>query len=376
MKSKILEFIQRNPDTWEQRLNEKLIHTKHSDSLVCFKYASEADFSDPLVCEARGIIIDLDEHEVVCWPFDKFFNLQEQYAAVIDWNSAKVLEKIDGSMIKLFWYKEAWRFATSSTCDAKDASIQGHNDITYADIISRAENIGDIPFSKLNKDYTYIFELVSPQNQIVIRYEKTLLFYLAARNNKTGEEVDNELPGFIKPKSYSLRTLEECVEAAETLNDGNAIEKEGFVVVDKNHNRVKIKSPAYVAMHRMAANRVFTAKRMAELFCSGEDFSKLAKDFPADAHIIKYYDWQFEEMRYKAENMMIYTRRLYEEYDHDRKAVAMMIKDSPYAWAGFKAIGNEKSIDDIMKLVVPSNAEKLISEYSYFNNAKDGDDGD
>ena len=229
---------------------------------------------------------------------------------------------------------------------------------------------------RLNKDYTYIFELVSPQNQIVIRYEKTLLFYLAARNNKTGEEVDNELPGFIKPKSYSLRTLEECVEAAETLNDGNAIEKEGFVVVDKNHNRVKIKSPAYVAMHRMAANRVYTAKRMAELFCSGEDFSKLAKDFPADAHIIKYYDWQFEEMRYKAENMMIYTRRVYEEYDHDRKVVAMMIKDSPYAWAGFKAIGNEKSIDDIMKLVVPSNAEKLISEYSYFNNAKDGDDGD
>ena len=76
---------------------------------------------------------------------------------------------------------------------------------------------------RLNEDYTYIFELVSPQNQIVIRYEKTLLFYLAARNNKTGEEVDNELPGFIKPKSYSLRTLEECVEAAETLNDGSLL---------------------------------------------------------------------------------------------------------------------------------------------------------
>ena len=46
----------------------------------------------------------------------------------------------------------------------------------------------------------------------------------------------------------------------------------------------------------------------------------------------------------------------------------MRIKDSPYAWAGFKAIGNEKDINDIMKMVVPSGAEKLISEYSYANN--------
>ena len=365
MKSKILEFIEKNPDTWELELNERLIHTKHSDNLVCFKYATEADFSDPLVCEARGIIIDLDEHQVVCWPFDKFFNVQEQYAADIDWRSAKVLEKIDGSMIKMFWYKDAWRFATSSTCDAKDAAIQGYKDLTYSEIISKSENFRDIPFDKLNKDYTYVFELVSPLNQVVIRYDETILFYLAARNNKTGEEVDNELPGFIKPKSYLLSTLEECVEAAESLNDGDEIEKEGFVVVDENHNRVKIKSPVYVAMHRMATSKVFTSKRMAELFCSGEDFSKFAKDFPSDAHIIKYYDWQFEEMRHKAEDMMLYARRLYEEYDHDRKAVAMMIKDSPYAWAGFKAIGNEKSIVDIMKVITPSNAEKLITDYSH-----------
>ena len=107
MKPRILEFIKNNPDTWEEKLNEKFIRTNHNGDLVCFKYATEADFSDPLVCEARGIIIDVVQRVVVCWPFDKFFNVQEQYAADIDWNSARVLEKIDGSMIKLFWYKGA-----------------------------------------------------------------------------------------------------------------------------------------------------------------------------------------------------------------------------------------------------------------------------
>ena len=368
MNSKILEFIENNTDSWEEKLNARLIRISRNGDLACFKYMAEADFSDPLVCEARGIMIDVVQLSVVCWPFDKFFNVQEQYAADIDWNSARVLEKIDGSMIKLFWYKGAWRFATSSTCDAGNAPVPGYKDLSYADIINKAENIAEIPFDKLNKDYTYVFELVSPFTQVVIRYDVTLLFFLAARNNKTGEEADNELPEFKKPESYLLTTLKDCMEAADNLNDGEDIEKEGFVVVDARHNRVKIKSPAYVAMHRMSTNRVFTAKRMAELFCSGEDFYKLAKDFPEDAHIIKYYDWQFAELKARAEDMMLYARHLYEEYDHDRKAVAMMIKDSPYAWAGFKAIGNEKDINDIMKMVVPSSAEKLISEYSYANN--------
>ena len=46
------------------------------------------------------------------------------------------------------------------------------------------------------------------------------------------------------------------------------------------------------------------------------------------------------------------------------KAVAIAIKDSPYAWAGFKAIGNNKDASDIIALLVPSNVEKLIREYS------------
>jgi hypothetical protein len=266
-------------------------------------------------------------------------------------------------MIKLFWYKGAWRFATSSTCDAKDAAIPGYNELTYADIIARAENVNEIPFEELNKDYTYIFEIVSPLSQIVVRYEMTALFFLTARNNLTGEELDTELLQFRRPRSFALKSMNECLDAALALNKGDEIEDEGFVVVDGKHNRVKIKSPSYVAMHRISTNKVFTAKRMSELFCNGEDLSKLAKDFPANAHIIKYYDWQFAEMKHKTEDMMLYSRRLYEEYDHDRKAVAMTIKDSPYAWAGFRAIGNDKDITDIMAVLAPANVEKLIVEY-------------
>lgn len=368
MGSRLLYYIKHNPDNWEQEINDRLIRTSHNGNLVCFKYGIEADFSDPLVCEARGIIIDVKHQTVVCRPFDKFFNVQEQYAADIDWNTAKVLEKIDGSLIKLYWYNGKWTFATSSTCDASEASVAGYKGVTYRDIIARADNYSRIPFDDLNKNRTYLFELVSPMTQVVIRYDKTLLYYLTCFDNMTGEEVDVDLiEEFKRPRSFPLKTIDECISAAMELNRDSEedIKDEGFVVVDGLHRRIKIKSPAYIALHRAVTNKVFTVKRMTELYQQGADFVKLAKDFPNEARIIKYYDWQFEEVRHNINEMAGYARALYEEYDHDRRAVASEIKDSPYAWAGFAAIGNDKSVEELMQVLSHSKLEKLITEYCY-----------
>lgn len=173
MGSRLLYFIRHHPDNWEKELSQRHIRMRRRGNLVCFKYGTEADFSDPLVCEARGIIIDINNQIVVCRSFDKFFNVQEQYASDIDWNTARVLEKIDGSLIKLYRYNGKWIFATSSTCDASEASIAGYKDLSYHDVIVGADNYGKIPFDDLNKDHTYLFELVSPMTQVVLKYDKT-----------------------------------------------------------------------------------------------------------------------------------------------------------------------------------------------------------
>ena len=55
-----------------------------------------SDFSNKAVCQARGIILRKTDNKIVCWPFEKFFNYGEKYASSINWDSAKVQEKIDG----------------------------------------------------------------------------------------------------------------------------------------------------------------------------------------------------------------------------------------------------------------------------------------
>jgi hypothetical protein len=55
---------------------------------------------------------------------------------------------------------------------------------------------------------------------------------------------------FDTPTLFYLRTLDDCVEAARML----PWDDEGYVVLDKYFNRIKIKSPEYVKIHRLAPN--------------------------------------------------------------------------------------------------------------------------
>jgi hypothetical protein len=100
--SHICRFISEHPN-WERLLKEDyFIKVRREGALAIFVYGYDCDFSNPIVQEARGIIIDTERREVVCWPFRKFGNYNESYADDIDWENARVLEKVDGSIIKLW----------------------------------------------------------------------------------------------------------------------------------------------------------------------------------------------------------------------------------------------------------------------------------
>ena len=100
MKLKIQEFIS-NHSNWQELLSNAPYNLKisYKNGLYCFKYNQiSSNFNNPIVCEARGLILDSKTFEVVCCPFFKFFNIDEPHAAKIDWeNGVSVSEKIDGS---------------------------------------------------------------------------------------------------------------------------------------------------------------------------------------------------------------------------------------------------------------------------------------
>ena len=215
--SLIANLIRHNPDNWREILREKGIAFRTDGTLASFNYRISADFFDPVVQEARGIILDMENLDVVCYPFRKFGNYGEPYIDDIDWNTARVLEKVDGSIMKVYWYDGRWCLATNSTINADNTPVS-NTDKTFGGLFREAAENQGLDFDVLDKNKTYIFELTSPYNKVVVDYGETpKIWHLGTRDNITGQESEENI-GIVKPKEYLLSNLDSCIEAVKMMN--------------------------------------------------------------------------------------------------------------------------------------------------------------
>lgn len=328
---KIQEFIKQN-DNWEQILAEKpyCLKIKKDDEYTLLSYDQiKSDFYNEIVRECRGIILENKTLEPVCIPFYKFGNYGEGYVPNIDWNSARTQEKVDGSLIKVWFHNGKWRVSTNGTIDAYKCEI-GQVDLLkldcpykyFGELFDKAkENVG-LDFEKLNKDYTYMFELVSPYNKVVIEYKEIAIYHIGTRNNRTLEELDIDI-GVKKPQQFTLYTLEECLESASKL----PYNEEGYVVVDKDWNRIKIKSPQYVAVHHIKNNGDVNIASIVQLIRTNEigEFLTYFAEYTNNVNIIKS----------KINNILLSLNNgLLEIKDKEfatQKDFALAVKDRPFS---------------------------------------------
>lgn len=282
-KLRIQWFIEQNQN-WEEILKEKpycLNITRDSlfgRNLVMFKYNQiESDFMNPLVRECRGLILDEDTLEKISIPFFKFGNAGEAYCPEIDWKHCWVGSKIDGSLIKIVKLGDDLLISTNGTIDAFKAPLAeqlGCNAKSFGELAVEALKADHLTLDSLKdlleEGKTYMFELTSPYNKVVVTWHETRLYFLGARDNETLQETyfsDHHLSCVFKtPEVYSLRSLDECIKAASILG----CDEEGYVVCDKNFNRVKVKSPLYVSLHHMSNNHTMTYERGLEIVRKNE----------------------------------------------------------------------------------------------------------
>ncbi len=296
-------------ENWEELLAAEPynILIKKEDGFVIFNYNQlSSDFSNEIVCEARGIIFKEGEWEYpVCHAFDKFFNYGQDCCDELDWSSVTVSEKIDGSIMKLWCHNDCWHLSTNGLIDAETASIGDVRKENFAQVFWEALgwrmpggwkdmlSVFTDWFNALNPECTYIFELVSPYTRVVIPYKTADIYFLGARNNKTNQQYGCDLDTAIelgvsalhRPKLYQLNTLEQIIAAANELPWDN----EGYVCYDKNFNRCKIKSPKYVMAHFARNNNVITRKHLINIILQGEkdEFCVYASDYKYEIDHVK-----------------------------------------------------------------------------------------
>lgn len=297
------KFILSHPD-WETILKEppyNLSISRDNDFIIFKYFQGLSDFSLKIVREARGIIFYEPTWECVCHPFDKFGNYGESYCPEIDWNSALVQEKIDGSLIKVWKFNGEWHISTNGAIDAYKSSLLDTDKYkTFGELFdSIIKNYPNF-YRDLWDGFTYMFELVSPYNRVVVPYDKPDIYLLGARNMASDSEINpfmlkaycQSLQNIKIPKTYSMQTLEEVQNAANALG----WDEEGFVVKDIKYNRVKIKSPQWIEAHYVRGNNIITTEAIINIIKQHEEeeFLIYAQDKKDRLYEIKKYIEDFK----------------------------------------------------------------------------------
>lgn len=226
----------------------------------------EARDGDVLVEHCRGLVLRQDDEEgearpqgapgtysILARPFRRFYNLGQEAAAVLDWSTARFEEKLDGTLCILYWDPDLGE-ACVATRSVPDADVLREDGRTFAEVFFEVYVYGkkaELPDQQAFYDWnrltragpcTYLFELTGPGNQIVIPYDHWTTTLLGTVNNETGEVV----PG--AAKRYPFQDIE---GASAWLQAQPGTSLEGFVVVDDQGNRVKVKNAQYLQVAKV-----------------------------------------------------------------------------------------------------------------------------
>ena len=283
------------------------VKTDEALGVVMLNYNQIASpMEEPICQECRALLLETATWQVVSRSFFKFFNHGEPNAHPLDWTTARVQEKLDGSLICLYFHREQWQVATKGTPDA--SGPVNTYPMTFRDLVKQTlkERGGSWEelTAQLDPNIFYSFELTAPENRIIVPYEDRRLTWLAAWDRQTLAELEiTTLPDLPTPRvrEYPLRTLEEVLAAVGAIAPFAA---EGFIVRDAAHRRVKIKSASYLMVDRLLSS-LSTPRRKVEAVLS-EQFDDMVPQLPMPVR---------DEMRALQIRLAAFRREVAQTYD-------------------------------------------------------------
>jgi RNA ligase len=258
------------------------------DSLKVLCYTSYAQIAgkwNEATKQARGLIIqssseDLSDAVLVQRPWRKFFTLSqinsgwalgdeenstsaESLLKTLDFSApAEVTDKVDGSMGIL--YRDPHGDLALST----KGSFSSDQAIYFTKLLRSNEKFSEAAESlfKENQDTTFLYEMVSPKNRIVLKYDTDDLILLGAVRKKDG--LYRSTSDFSRNwKDKGLRSAEfmPANSLTEAFNLPHRDKREGVVVRLKTDDpnkqmQIKIKQEDYLKMHKLMTN---FSKKMA-----------------------------------------------------------------------------------------------------------------
>lgn len=203
----------------------------------------------------RSSIWTLENHpKPVSLSFKKFWNFGEKTNLVPDPISmyhSDAIEKIDGSTLIVSWFKGERIIRTRGTLDV--SSMDNAHEIEFL-IKKYPKAFAEQPKSFLNAGFSTIFEWVSPENQIVVKYDEPDIYLIGVVEHGHYEylsqrALDNlaKAIGVKRPQHFQFDSVDELIAKVTEFDD-----KEGVCIYYTNGQEIKkVKSDIYKAKHAL-----------------------------------------------------------------------------------------------------------------------------
>lgn len=233
----------------------------------------EAKDSDLVAQQCRGLILRTSDGSpitkdkpldtaILAFPFVRFFNLGQREAANVDFHDPNTIvqEKHDGSLTILYYddVMGEWCVATRAAPNG-DIALNGYNStarmLFERAILLRTTKTFQEWTQRLDKTLTYMFELCTPMNQVVVRHKTYTLTLIGVRDRITGYEM---LPssqaskiGISPVGQFHFSNQDEMLEFVKGRDPR---EYEGLVVCQPEKGtfkRVKVKNAQYMVFSRL-----------------------------------------------------------------------------------------------------------------------------
>ena len=331
----------------------------HTFRIFNYRLASYSDFCEPGSLECRGIMFKMDGDEpfaLASLPMEKFFNLNENpFTMTLDLSTIVEAEsKADGSLISTYSsYGDLMLKTKGSTesdqCIAAMAFLERPANRAFRDQIH----------SIVSSGYTVNLEWCAPDNRIVLPYAERQLIVLNIRRHSDGEYVQPEdlFEEFVfDVDEIELRWTERMMVSDWDVWANHLVPNEtgveGYVVRMASGQRVKIKTPWYLALHH-TKDSINSPRRLFEAVLeeATDDMRSLFHDDPVAISMILEME-KFVDRIYN--HLVDSVERFYERNkEMERKDYAILgqqeLDKMAFGCAMQKYTGRQPDYKDLLK---------------------------
>jgi RNA ligase len=209
----------------------------------------------------------------------------------------------------------------------------------------------------IHPEYTYLFEIIYPDNRIVVDYgDQEDLVLLAAIHTETGLEVDLHQPTASKEfrDVFPLVTHYDGITDIAQLRAIQEENAEGFVIRFQSGLRLKLKFEEYVRLHRLMTH--VNARVIWGLLKNDQPFDEMLERVPDE-----FYTWvkrtrdnltaQFSLIEMQCQEVVKQVQDL-----PTRKEQAAMVLKTRYPSIVFSMLDKKNYQEAIWKLLYPDAA--------------------